>query len=157
MTAGRRRSASRRRQRGAVGGLEALPFGFLMFVAVTLVVTNAWAVVDSKMAVNAAAREAVRAYVEAPEADGAAARAAARAQETLASYGRADADRLTVGDPVTDRGYVRCARASITIEYRVPALTVPFIGGFGSAVTARATHSELIDPYRSGLPEGGCL
>ena len=48
-----------------VGGVEALPFGLLTFVAGVLLVANLWAVVDAKVAVDAAARQATRHYVEA--------------------------------------------------------------------------------------------
>ena len=50
---------------GQVGGIEALPFGLLVFVVGALLVANAWAVVDAKLAVDAAARQATRHYVEA--------------------------------------------------------------------------------------------
>ena len=49
--------------RGQAGGMEVLPLGFLVLVSVTLVIANAWGVIDARMAVSAAAREAVRAYV----------------------------------------------------------------------------------------------
>jgi hypothetical protein len=38
----------------------------------------------------------------------------------------------------------------------VPALTLPWIGGFGRSITASATHTEVIDPFRDGLEEGSC-
>jgi hypothetical protein len=47
-----------------MAGIEALPFGFLVLVAGSLLLANAWAVVDAKFAASAAAREAVRVYVE---------------------------------------------------------------------------------------------
>jgi hypothetical protein len=53
---------------GFAGGLEALVFGVLIFVIGTLLVVNAWAVVDAKFATSSAAREAVRAAVETPRA-----------------------------------------------------------------------------------------
>ena len=59
---------------GQVAGIEVLPFGLLTFVVGMLLVANAWGVVDAKMATTSAAREAVRAYVEAPDADAAVAR-----------------------------------------------------------------------------------
>ena len=58
-----------RGDRGQVGGVEALPFGVLVFVVGVLLVVNLWAIVDAKVAATSAAREAARAYVEA--ADGA--------------------------------------------------------------------------------------
>jgi hypothetical protein len=69
---GRERGAGRaasgvasRDDRGQVGGIEALPFGLLVFVVGSLLVANAWAVIDAKIAVDAAARQAARAYAEA--------------------------------------------------------------------------------------------
>jgi hypothetical protein len=144
-----------RDERGQVAGIEVLPFGFLVLVAGTLLVVNAWAVVDAKFAVDAAAREAARAYVEAPDETTALAAARQRALEALAAHGRDDIDRVqvTVSAP---RGHGRCLTVIVTVSYRVPALTVPFVGGFGRALTAQSSHTELVDPYRDGLPEGGC-
>jgi hypothetical protein len=34
----------------------------------------------------------------------------------------------------------------------VPALTIPWIGGLGSGIEVTSSHSELVDPYRSGVP-----
>jgi hypothetical protein len=153
-----RRSSPRVRlrcDRGQVAGIEVLPFGFLVLVAGTLLVVNAWAVVDAKFAVDTAAREAARAYVEAPDEATALAEARQRALEALAAYGRDDVERVevTVSAP---RGHGRCRPVIVTVSYRVPALTVPFVGGFGRAITAQSSHTELVDPYRDGLPEGGC-
>lgn len=137
--------------RGQVGGIEVLPFGFLVLVAVVLIVANAWAVVDARLAVTSAAHEGVRAFVEAPDGATATVRARARAHETLIALGR-DPARAGIGPVVTDRGFVRCSRVTLEVSYRVPALTVPFVGGFGSLLTVRGHASELVDPYRSGVP-----
>ncbi|MGZ4694068.1 MAG: hypothetical protein ACXWA3_10620, partial [Acidimicrobiales bacterium] len=56
-------SFDRRDDRGQLAGIEVLPFGVLVFVVGALLITNAWAVVDAKIAVDAASREAVRTYV----------------------------------------------------------------------------------------------
>ena len=64
-------------ERGAIAGIEALSFGMLLFVAGTLFIANIWAVIDAKLAVTSAAREATRAFVEAD--DGASARVYATA------------------------------------------------------------------------------
>lgn len=142
--------------RGQIAGIEALPFGFLFFVAMVLLVANAWAVVDARMAVAAAAREAARALVEAPPADGLTV-AEARARTVLAAYGRDEPDRVRLPAPVVEGGSLtRCARVTVTVEYEVPALVVPFLGGFGDGITASAAHSELVDPYRDGDQEGTC-
>lgn len=148
---------TRHRSRGAVGGFEVLPFGFLMFVSVMLVIANAWAVIDSKFAVDAAAREAARGYVEAPTQGEADAVASRRARETMDAYGRGRGDRFRLDSVELEAGaFTRCARVTIEVSYEVPALTVPFIGGFGRGITARSAHSEVVDPYRSGPLVGGC-
>jgi hypothetical protein len=41
---------------------------------------------------------------------------------------------------------------SFTVSYPVPAMTLPFIGGFGTGFTVNATHSELVDPFRNDVP-----
>ena len=78
----------RRDESGQVAGIEVIPFGLLTFVVGTLLVANAWAVVDAKMAVSAAAREATRAYVETPPGADPLARAQAAAREALRGAGR---------------------------------------------------------------------
>lgn len=139
---------------GQMGGVEMLPFGLLVFVIGTLLVANAWAVVDARMATDAAAREATRRYVEAEVASRAEADAVAAGREALAAFGR-DPDNGTVALTRLESrngGYSRCARATFTATYQVPALTLPWIGGFGDGFTVTSTHSELVDPYRNGVP-----
>ena len=41
---------------------------------------------------------------------------------------------------------------TVTVYYEVPAVAVPFIGGFGSSVLVSSAFTEVIDPFRSGLP-----
>jgi hypothetical protein len=151
----------RRGDRGQVGGIEVLPFGLLVFVVGTLLVANAWAVVDSKLAVDAAAREAARDFVEADvpaagdfgEAEATARRAG---YEALAAHGREPA-RSTVAltgleSPGGQADFTRCARATFTARYDVPVIHLPWIGGFGSGMDVTGRHSELVDPYRDGVP-----
>jgi hypothetical protein len=143
-----RRRRRRRGERGAVGGIEVLPFGVLVFVAGTLLLANTWAVIDAKLAVESAAREAGRAYVEAPDGRQAEADAAAAAADTIASLGR---DRRRLRLRGNHPPFVRCAIVEHEASYVVPALTLPFLGGFGSGITVRGRHREVIDPFRSGL------
>ncbi|MGH9111725.1 MAG: hypothetical protein ACRDZN_05435 [Acidimicrobiales bacterium] len=147
--------------RGQVGGIEALPFGVLVFVVGTLLVANAWAVVDAKLAADAAARQATRSFVEADVVaadDYADARAGAndtgyRALEAHGrDRGRATVDLTALESPAGDAAFVRCARATFTATYQVPAVALPWIGGFGSGFAISSTHSELVDPYRDGVP-----
>ncbi len=144
---------SRRRCRGdagQVGGMEVLPLGFLVFIAGTLLIANAWGVIDAKLAVTSAAREAARAYVEAPDLATATTAANQRAQETLTAYGR-DGNRAQVNAPVAVDGHARCARITVTVSYDVPAIAIPFIGGFGDLAPVTSTYTELVDPFRDGL------
>lgn len=141
-------------ERGFVGGLEALPFGFLVFVAGTLLLVNAWAVFDSHLAASAAAREAVRAFVESDGTESEARMAAdAAAEEAMLGHGK-DAARMSIsweGDSL-----VRCQPVTATVTYRVPTIAVPWLGAFGSGVLrTTARHSEVVDPYRSGLTTDG--
>jgi len=155
VTGERRRPARPERsgpdESGQVAGIEAIPFGLLVFVVGVLLVTNAWAVIDAKMTVASAAREAARAYVEAEGADDAPAVAQAAADEVVRAGGR-DPGRLQLSSPPS--AFARCRRVTFVAEYPVPAITLPWIGGFGHGFTARARHSELVDPYRSGVPLG---
>ncbi len=139
---------------GAVGGIEVLPFAFLVFVAGTLLLADAWAVVEGEVAASAAAREAARAYVESPGPAAAAldeARSAASA--AIEGHGR-DPGRMRL-EPVGPLAFRRCARATFAVTYEVAVVNVPWIGAFGGGlVSTSARHSEVVDPYRSGVPLG---
>jgi hypothetical protein len=134
---------------GFAGGFEGLLFGLLLFVVGTLFVANAWAVVDTKFAADAAARQAVRTYVEAPDAAAAADEATAAADASLEGYGRLPA-RARVA--LVSGGWARCARVTIEVSYPSPLLVLPWIGSVGSGEAVTARHSELVDPFRTGLP-----
>jgi hypothetical protein len=140
---------------GQLGGLEGLAFGVLVFVIGMLIVVNAWAVVDAKLAAASAAREAARAYVEAADQGDADEAAGDAAAEALRGYGR-DPERMALR---RDAGsYGRCQRVTFTVEYRVSLGAVPLIGRAATTFVAAARHSELVDPYRSGLPgEARCV
>ena len=150
MSADSARCVRHRGDRGQVGGIEVLPFGFLVFVSVTLIVVNAWGVVDAKLAVTAAAREAVRAYVESTDENTANAAAARRAAETLTAYGRGGSRSVVTG-PSLQGAYRRCARVTVTVSHDLPVIRVPFIGGLGNLTSVTSTFSEVVDPFRSGL------
>ena len=137
--------------------MEVIPFGVLTFVVGALLVANTWAVIDAKMAVSAAAREATRAYVEAP-ADGADpfALADAAARSAIEGMGRSGTElELTQ----TDGTFNRCETVRFRASYRIPAISLPWIGGLGDGFTATATHAEVVDPYRTGLRPAvnGCV
>jgi hypothetical protein len=146
------------RDAGQVGGIEVLPLAVLVFVIGTLLVANAWAVVDAKAAAGTAAREAARAYAESPAglpADAAWARAEASAMAAFAAAGK-DPAAGTVAPVVGGASVSRCARIVVETSYRVPALTVPWVGGLGDGLVVRARHAARVDPFRSGLDGDGC-
>ena len=146
-----RRRIDWRDDRGQVAGVEALPFGVLLFVVGALLIANAWAVIDAKMTVTSAAREAARSYVEGSDAADAHDRAEAAARDAVRAHGR-NADRATIDGPDSADAFSRCNRITFAVTYPVPALTLPFIGGFGHAFDVTATHSELVDPFRNDVP-----
>lgn len=148
---------TRQRERGAVGGLEAIPFGLLVFVVGVLLIANAWAVVDAKLAVDAAAREAVRTYVESGGGSDGERAAVAAAREALEGHGR-DPARLVLDIRLPDGiGFRRCTPVVVRASYEVPAVPLPWIGGFGDGIDVAARHSERVDPFRDGVEgEAAC-
>ena len=135
---------------GQVAGLEAIPFGLLLFVIGALLVTNAWAVIDAKMAVTSAAREAARTYVEAKDHETGLEDATRAARAAFEARGR-DSNRLTISGPTSAAAFTRCNHVSFTVSYSVPALNLPVIGGFGHGFVVRSTQSEIVDPFRDGV------
>jgi hypothetical protein len=134
-----------------------IPFALLIFIVGSLLVAQAWAVLVVKLAVDAAAREGARTFVEAPDEDAALAASDAAARDAIAGHGR-DGARLVVDAPDYGGGtFARCTRVVVGVHYPVPALTLPWVGGYGDGFVVSATHAEIIDPYRSGLAaSGGC-
>jgi hypothetical protein len=137
------------RDESGQAGIEVLPFGILTFVVGALLVANAWAVIDAKIAVSAAAREATRAYVEAPVDGDPLAAADAAARSAIDGAGRDPAQLVLTPLEAT---FARCETVRFEASYQIPAVQVPWIGGFGSGFTATARHAEVVDPYRSGVP-----
>lgn len=131
------------------GGLAGLVFGCLLFVGGTLLVSYTWAVVDTKFAVVAAARQAARTYVEAPNPQAALGGASAAARQSMAGFGRRPSQ---TGVSLIGGSFGRCARITIRVAYPAPLFEVPFLGTLGRGQVVTADHSELVDPYRSGLP-----
>lgn len=138
---------------GQVGGMEAVVFGMLVLIVGILVVANAWGVVDAKLAASAAAREGVRTFVESQEPTAGAAFADAHraAEDTIVAHGRSR-ERFAMDAPA-DLVLARCARVTFEVTYRVPLVSIPVIGRFGNGFTVTGRHSEIVDPYRSGLAD----
>lgn len=139
----------RRDESGFVGGFEALPFGFLVFVAGSLLLTNAWAVFDSHLAASAAAREAVRAFVESGGSTTDALTVGEEAaDEALEGHGK-DRSRATIEWDGAE--LVRCQPVTVTVTYDVPLVAVPWVKAFGDGLLrTSARHTEVVDPYATG-------
>jgi len=145
--------APHRRDRGSAGA-EVLPFSVLIFVFGTLLLVNAWGVIDAKFAVTSASREAARTYAESD--GGLAGEGAAReaAEGAISAYGRVP-ERMELSDP--EGAFVRCGSVTYTASYPVPALKIPVIGGFGRAFDVTSSHTTRIDRLRAGLgAESAC-
>lgn len=147
-----RRLLTLRDEAGAVGGYEALPLSILVLVVGTLLIANTWAVIDTKIAVTAAAREAARAYVEAPGPDAALASAIAAARESVIGEGMRISPEVEVAG-----SHTRCTRIQARVTTVVPAVRLPWVGGLAS-MRVTSTASEVVDPLRSGIAgEATCL
>jgi hypothetical protein len=127
----------------------------------TLLVVNVAVVINAKLATDSAARQAIRDFVEedVPAAGSTAEaerRAVASARSALDAEGldpdKAEVTLLPLEGVGGQEGFTRCARVTFEVRYHVPAFTVPWVGGFGDGFDVRSRHSELIDPFRSGVP-----
>ena len=131
---------------GFVGGSEGILFGVVVFVFGTLLLFNAWAVIDTKMAVSSAARETTRTLVE---GDGSVAPAVVAGRDAFAATSAFDSSGLS--EPEITGEFRRCGRIEVTFRYSVPAISLPGGFGWGDGFDVEATHSEIVDPFRSGL------
>ena len=84
MSAARRRATG---QAGMVAGGDGLLFGMLILIAGSLALVNVWAIIDTRAALDAAAREYLRTYTEQRDPAGAAAEAHRAARSVLDSRG----------------------------------------------------------------------
>lgn len=153
----RHRDAAGGPECGQVAGIEVLPFVLLIFVAGMLLVANAWGVIHAKMAASNAAAQTARAYAETPSAMSPAqawAHALSAGEGAFAAAGIAP-QRSSL-HPRAGPGPFRCTRMVVEARVTVQRIVVPWLGGFGDGLDVRATHSELVDPYRSGLEGLGC-
>lgn len=130
-----------------------LPFGLLVFITGALLIANLWGVVDAKFSADAAARDGTRYVVEtagsAIDAASVRARAAQLAEAAMRDQGRTGPVTVEV---TPDTGSIeRCTRITVRVSTVVPAIRVPFVGGFGEAFDVVAQHTEVVDPTRSGV------
>ena len=95
--------------------------------------------------------ERLRPYVESRNVTAAEQAARQAAEDTIRGAGR-NPSALILSD--NDPTFERCERVVMEASYRVPALTLPFVGGFGKGLTVTGRHSEIIDPFADGLTGG---
>jgi len=137
-----------RDERGQIGGAEAVAFGVLVLVLGMLGAATAWAVVDTKVAAASAAREAARSYVESDGSATAWDEAASRGREAFAGHGR-DPTHLELPRP--SGGFARCGPVTVTASTALELPRIPGVRALARRVTVRASHTEVVDPYRAGL------
>jgi Flp pilus assembly protein TadG len=107
-------------------------------------VVMAGRVSHTKIAVQAAAREASRTLATASSEEAGVAEALRTARSVAQGYDLSQ-DRLTVN--VESNGFQRGGTASAEITYRVPLADLPLLNRL--EVTVSSSHSERIDLYRS--------
>ncbi len=79
----------------------------------------------------------------------------------MAGHGKDDAAAVVemVDDPwqVSGGRVQRCARVTVEVRYPVQGIRLPLLGSWTTPITAVGQHSEIVDPYRSGLHgRAGC-
>lgn len=131
---------------GFVAGAEGMLFGVVVFVFGLLLLFNAWAVIDTKMAVTSAARETTRTFVE---SDGSETSAIQAGRDAFAATSNFDVSGLSA--PLIEGEFRRCGRIIVTYDYTVPAISLPGGFGWGDGFDVTASHTEIVDPFRSGL------
>lgn len=125
-----------------------MAFGVLILVLGILGASSAWAVVDTKMAANSAAREAARSYVESDGSVTAWAEAVTQGRAAWAGVGR-DPVLLEIPRPTT--AFDRCGPFTVTVSSSLELPRIPGIRAVARRVRIRASHTEVVDPYRAGL------
>lgn len=116
-----------------------LPVVLLMGFGVVMV----GRVTHAKVAIQAAAREAGRAYATAPSADQAAGNGLDSALRVAEGYGLA-LDRF---DANVQGGFQRGSTVNVRTAYRVPLGDLPLLSLLEVSLTA--THAERVELYRS--------
>lgn len=149
MRVGPRRGPARRSERGAVAGAEVLVICVALLLGGSLAVASTWSVVETRVALDAAAREYLRSYTRAEDPLSAAARADAALRSSLAERGTPLRDvRVDGPDPST---FGPCAVARVVLTVATGAIRAPLVGRLGPSEVS-VTHSELVDPHREMAP-----
>jgi hypothetical protein len=128
-----------------VAGADGLLFGMLILLAGSLAFVNIWSIIDTRAALDAAAREYLRTYTEQRDPLTAATGAEQAARAVLESRGTPMRGLRIDAPPPGEFG--PCALASVRLESTVPAARVPFLDQLGER-TVSVEASELIDPHK---------
>lgn len=141
---------------GFVAGAESLIFGVVIFVLGTIVVLNAWSALDARFAAAAAARDAVRAVVQAPAGSDLAAVAESAAVAAFAGHGREPAglEVIWIGDGDGPQR-ARCGEVRFRVETTVDVVLLPRWSSPPSFQVS-ALHAELVESYRAGIDATVC-
>jgi len=142
-------------ERGVVGGAEGLLFGMLILVGGTLMIVSAWAVLDRRMALDAAAREYLRSYTEQPDQMSAERAGRSAALQVLGARSTNTGNVSILVE--TTNGFGPCAMATVQLTSSVRWLKVPFMqsDSAGDHTTITVTHDELIDAHREVIASAG--
>ena len=133
-------------------GGEALAFGTLVLLVGALVLVNVWSVIETRTAVDAAAREYLRTYTRAEDRAAALAAGERATRVTLFARGTPLRD-LRISAPTAEQ-FGPCGRAEVTLTATVPAARLPLLGEL-SATAVRVTHAELIGAHHAMTPHPG--
>jgi hypothetical protein len=134
-----------------VAGGDGLLFGMLILLAGSLALVNVWALIDTRAALDAAAREYLRTYTEQRDPTAAATEAERAARAVLDSRGTPM--RGVRIDPPDPARFGPCSIASVRFGSTIAAARVPFLDPIGErTVTVHA--QELIDPHKEVEPGG---
>ena len=138
-----------RSERGAVGGLEALLFGFLVLFGGAGLMINTWGVIETRTALDAASREYLRAYTAQSDPNSAAQAGSDAARRVLVERGTPLRDLVVDAPDPTLFG--PCQPVEVTLTVDVDELRVPFIDRLGPS-TVSVTGAELVDAHREMTP-----
>ncbi len=132
-----------------VAGAEALALGALVLIVGMILVVNAWAVIDTRLALESAAREYLRAYTEADSPDEALQRGATSLMSVLEDR-PALAERVRLTDPRGEQ-FGPCAAAAVSIAAIVPAIRMPLLDRGWGEHTVTVSAVELVDAHQEML------
>ena len=142
-----------RDERGMVAGAEALALGTLVLIVGMVLIVNAWAVIDTRMALESASREYLRAYTEADSPQAATHDGAASLMAVLEDR-PALAARTEVTGP-SQQQFGPCAPAAVSVSAIVPAIRMPILGNAWGQHTVTVSAVELIDAHQDMISGPG--